>query len=118
MSNFRLLFFNLQPRLTRGERSEIKNLKLHTVSEVGRHFILRVARDWIVFGEARATERVKVNAVRATIEDHFGHAQPNGRRLLEAGAAEPADEIQAVYVRRAVEDGARVGAHVVQSRMS
>src|SRR4029453_14268319 len=47
-------------------------------------------------GESPETECVDVDGLRAPVQDHLGHADADGRRDLEAGAAEGRREIESV----------------------
>src|ERR671925_130331 len=69
-------------------------------------------------GEAGEAEGADIDRVGGALGDQLAHEQADGGGLLEAGAAEAAGDVEAVYTRRAVQDRLAIRAHVVGTLMA
>src|SRR5919106_2038229 len=73
--------------------------------------------DWLLLVKAAEAKGADVDKRRPLLHDQFGHAGPNRRRNLKAGAAEAGSHIQPLNPRGTIEDRARIWADVIDPCM-
>src|SRR6059058_559414 len=76
------------------------------------------ARDAAALGEALVTERGDVDGARAALGDQLRQTGADGRRDLEAGAAERGGQIETVDAAHRAEDRVAVGAVAVEGAIA
>src|SRR6266404_6307734 len=76
------------------------------------------ARDAAALGEALGTERGDVDGARAALGDQLRQTGADGRRDLEAGAAERGGQIETVDAAHRAEDRVTVGAVAVEGAIA